>query len=92
MLERVHCVDCKRLSPENSGMHTLTTSFGWRLRKAFDAAGNPSPEWRCKVCWGKFKSAHRSTATEVPPPPSEPTSNELGAAASIPRPPRGGSS
>jgi hypothetical protein len=47
MLGRQKCVACARLSPETNGESTLTTSYGWRIRKATDDAGNSTIEWRC---------------------------------------------
>jgi hypothetical protein len=77
MLARKNCHDCGKLTPETKGEHTLTTSFGWRLRKGTDAAGATVLEWRCPVCWNKFKIAHRATssseiATEPPSRPRDP--------------------
>jgi hypothetical protein len=66
MLGRQTCVDCGRISPENSGEHTLTTSFGWRLRAGRNAAGDRFAEWRCEACWKRFKATQRA-GTEAPP-------------------------
>jgi hypothetical protein len=70
MLGRETCVDCGGLSPEINGDHTLTTSFGWRIRRALDAEGNVTIEWRCPGCWKLFKAGQRAggaeTATAAP--------------------------
>ncbi len=79
MLGRQTCVDCGRTSPETNGEITLTTSFGWRIRRATNAAGEPATEWRCPACWQRFKAAQKTASGEiaaVQPPnvaPREPT-------------------
>jgi hypothetical protein len=65
MLRRQKCVDCGRMSPETNGENTLTTSYGWRIRKAVDSAGATAVEWRCPACWQRFKAA-QATGTGAP--------------------------
>jgi hypothetical protein len=63
---RQKCIGCGRLSPETNGDHTLTTSYGWRIRKAIDDAGAAHVEWRCPACWHRFKAAQQA-ASSAPP-------------------------
>lgn len=74
MLGREKCVGCAKMSPETNGEHTLTTSYGWRIRKAFDAAGAPFVEWRCPTCWQRFKAAQVAAGGDTPTttPPGDP--------------------
>jgi DNA-directed RNA polymerase subunit RPC12/RpoP len=71
---RQKCISCGRLSPETNGEHTLTTSYGWRIRKAVDDAGTATVEWRCPACWHRFKSAQKATESSHPSvmPPAGP--------------------
>jgi hypothetical protein len=68
MLGRQKCTDCGRMSPETHGEITLTTSFGWRIRRAQLASGEGATEWRCPACWQRFKAAQR-------PPSNAPASH-----------------
>jgi hypothetical protein len=55
------------MSPETNGDTTLTTSYGWRIRKS----ANGAVEWRCPPCWQKFKAAQKAAnplTTTTPPP------------------------
>jgi len=71
---RQKCIGCGRLSPETNGDHTLTTSYGWRIRKAVDDAGAAAVEWRCPACWNRFKVAQKTSASGPPgaTPPASP--------------------
>jgi hypothetical protein len=69
MLGRQKCISCARLSPETNGDSTLTTSYGWRIRKGTDEAGNTVIEWRCPPCWQRFK-AQQGGGTPSGGPPS----------------------
>jgi hypothetical protein len=67
MVGRQKCVGCGRLSPETNGEVTLTTSFGWRIRRATGPATGDGPvEWRCPPCWQKFKTSQMATTGESP--------------------------
>jgi hypothetical protein len=59
------------MSPETNGEHTLTTSYGWRIRKSVDDAGVATVEWRCPACWARFKAAQQAPGSIPPikPPP-----------------------
>ena len=67
---RQTCIECKQLSPETRGEQTLTTSFGWRLRRVQSATGDPIVEWRCPTCWQRFKVAQQASepSSSAPPP------------------------
>jgi hypothetical protein len=76
MLGRQTCVGCGRVSPETNGENTLTTSFGWRLRRGMDDAGNSAVEWRCSNCWQRWKVQQGTPTSDAPsivPPASVPT-------------------
>ncbi len=66
MLGRQTCVGCGRVSPETNGDNTLTTSFGWRLRRGTDDAGNHLVEWRCANCWQKWKAQQATPTSDAP--------------------------
>ena len=54
-MSRKTCCGCGTLSPEVAvGENTLTLRHGWRVRRRTDLAGL---EWRCPVCWKKYKAA-----------------------------------
>jgi hypothetical protein len=72
MIDRQKCIGCMRLSPETNGESTLTSSHGWRIRRAVDAAGNSSVEWRCAACWQRFKAQQQAAAAAPPNAPSTP--------------------
>ena len=71
MIGRQKCVGCGRVSPETNGEITLTTSFGWRIRRAVGPTGEGVAEWRCPACWQRFKAsqhpAGESPVSVVPP-------------------------
>jgi hypothetical protein len=75
MLGRQTCIACGRLSPETNGDTTLTTSYGWRIRKGVGADGGAAVEWRCPTCWQKFKAAQSSAPPPVPPRPGQDRKN-----------------
>ena len=74
MLGREKCLECGRMSPETNGENTLTTSYGWRIRKTIDGAGSPGVEWRCPTCWQRFKAAQQAVGAAAPmtTPPASP--------------------
>jgi hypothetical protein len=63
MIGRHKCVDCGRMSPETHGEITLTTSFGWRIRRAPPPAEEGTTEWRCPVCWQKLKAQQQTPSS-----------------------------
>ncbi len=65
MFGREKCMDCGRTSPETNDDTTLTTSFGWRIRKGLDAAGGNAVEWRCPACWQRFKNAQQAAGAHA---------------------------
>ena len=68
MIGRQTCVGCGRTSPETNGEITLTTSFGWRIRRNLQAAADGQTEWRCPACWQKYKAAQASSGEHAAPP------------------------
>jgi hypothetical protein len=67
---RQRCVGCSRLSPETNGEGTLTTSYGWRIRKVAEGTGAGSVEWRCPPCWQRFKASQGGAVSTLTVPPS----------------------
>jgi hypothetical protein len=63
------CTTCGKKAPESDGARTLTTAYGWRLRRAQSPEGADILEWRCPSCWQKLKTAHGETAASLAPPP-----------------------
>ena len=70
MLGRQKCVGCGRVSPETNGEITLTTSFGWRIRRNPQATADAQTEWRCPACWQKFKASQHGEGLGTVPPSS----------------------
>jgi hypothetical protein len=66
MMGRQTCVGCGRVSPETNGENTLTTSFGWRVRRGTDEAGNSAVEWRCAACWQRWKAQQAGSGSDAP--------------------------
>ena len=61
------CSGCGKVAPTTNGEHTLTSSYGWRVRRVEAPDGNTALEWRCPSCWAKFKAAQGEAATSLPP-------------------------
>ena len=77
MSGRQNCIGCGRVSPETNGEITLTTSFGWRIRRNMAVSSDGQTEWRCPACWQRFKATQAAGAvpgdlTSVIPPSSGP--------------------
>ena len=88
---RETCVDCGRISPEAGGENTLTTSFGWRVRRLTDDAGNDVIEWRCASCWQRWKMQRPRPLSEAPSPtPAAPSATPAAPSAAPARIPRDG--
>lgn len=72
MHERHQCVDCRRLSPPtDSGYTLISREFGWRLTRAKALDGSLVLQWRCPVCWERFKAKQKTRPWEParrPPP------------------------
>jgi hypothetical protein len=60
---RQRCADCRVWSPTTDTNYTLiSTQWGWRLSRSFDASGEVVCQWRCPDCWKKYRIASgRST-------------------------------
>ena len=56
MRERQTCTDCGQKSPVTETNYTLIgKQHGWRMTRAVTPDGGFAVEWRCPVCWPKYK-------------------------------------
>jgi hypothetical protein len=52
------CVDCGAVAPETHTFDTsVSTKLGWRLARRVLPDGSRTIEWRCHICWPKYKEA-----------------------------------
>lgn len=57
-----HCTDCHTKKPVADSSYTLISSrYGWRLSRSFDAAGRRVLEWRCPSCWARHRQQSLAT-------------------------------
>ncbi len=51
-----HCFGCGVAAPPTRSDQTLiSTSHGWRLSRRAAGGGEFFLEWRCPVCWKRYK-------------------------------------
>jgi hypothetical protein len=57
------CVDCSTIMPPTDTNYTLISSrYGWRLTRTYDALGNRVLEWRCPQCWTRYREQQKAAA------------------------------
>lgn len=85
------CVGCGVWSPRTSTNYTLISSqYGWRLTREFDAQGNKKMVWRCPTCWAKRKQTTSTSSSSLPPGPGSSGSIPPGPGSSGSLPPGSG--
>jgi hypothetical protein len=52
------CTDCGATVPAGDDDSTLVSvKYGWRLIRRADEAGALVSEWRCPMCWSRYRES-----------------------------------
>ena len=61
------CIECGTLQPQTNTNYTLISSrYGWRLTRTIDDEGRRIMEWRCPMCWARYRETKMERARSEP--------------------------
>ena len=74
MVRPDHCFDCGQpapVIPNANDTSIFSRASGWRLVLRMGTDGKHYPEWRCVLCWQKYRAAGGRVRPPSKPPAPE---------------------